>query len=450
MKRFIAAAKTLCLVVVTLSFLFFIGCDQLAHKTLGKGKAPQTGEMSKEELRMALDDFKEYTVSAIKQTCDKLDALMPTTKIQKINLLHRSRMKQAFYTMVEQKDPIIAFVETWGLCIRYTDYLRDGEGSSIYGENQGIAVEGAVEIQDEIERIGKGLFKEDVFNTTRTRLVDFAKRNPIKGTFSNTIAYATLVEPGKPNPFAQIIGIPMTPFKAMEGVDRTATSIYGVQGSIERFSDIVEDWPESAKWQLLLLLLEVQDIESVKSFSDNMSKISDSSAKFADAAEKLPERLREQTSILVKEIDSKQANLQATLEKADKTAASLEQAFSKADETLQIMNNTANSINETAKSWESAANATDKTVRTIKDWTNEPPQDNAPPPMTIRDYKDVAQEVTKAAEEMRGLTADIRDFESKALGLIDHITWRLIQLVLLIFVLILLSKFVTRHWINKS
>jgi hypothetical protein len=246
---------------------------------------------------------------------------------------------------VEHKDSLVAFVETWGLCIRYADYLRDGEGKDIYGENQNIAVAGVVEIQNEIERIGKGILKEEGFNATRTQLIDFAKRNPIKGIFSNTIAYATLVEPGKPNPFAKIIGIPMAPFKAMEDVDRTATSIHGVQGSIERFSDIVEGWPESARWQLLLLLLDVQDIESVKSFSDNMSKISDSSDKFADAAEKLPER-REQTSILVKEIDSAQANLQVTLEKADKTAVSLKQTFSKADETLRIMNNTANSINE--------------------------------------------------------------------------------------------------------
>lgn len=436
-----AAIKTVCLFAVILSPLYFTGCGKSAHTTFSGKEAPMATEMSRDDLRTALSDFEEYEISTIKQTCDKLDELMPIVRIQKTNLLHRARMKQAFYTMLDHSDPVAAFIETWGLCIRYTAYLREGEGKNLYGENQSVAIEGAAEIQSAIEQVGKKLLKEDIFETTRTQLIAFAKRNPIKGTFTNTIAFATAIEPGQPNPFGQIFSIPMSPFKAMEGVDRTATSIHEVHGSIDRFTDVTEGLPESARWQLLMLLLDIQETESVKNFSNNMSKISDSSVKFVDVAEKLPERIREQTSILAKEIDSKQANLQVTLEKAEKTAASLEQTFSQAGETLRIMNDTADSVNDAASNWKSAADATGQTIQLIKDWSNGPRKDNAPPAMTVSDYKDVIQEAAKTVNEIKSLTTEI-------VGLTDHITWRLIQLVFVIFVLAFVYKFAVRRWIK--
>ena len=436
-----AAIKTVCLFVIILGPLFFTGCGRSAHTTLSGKSAPKATEMSQEDLRVALDDFEDYEVSTIKQTCDKLDELMPTVRIQKINLLHRARMKQAFSTMVAHGDQVGAFIETWGLSIRYTGYLREGEGKGIYGENQSIAVDGAVKIQSTIELVGKKLLKEDVLQTTRKQLIDFATLNPIKGTFSNTIVFAAAVKPGEPSPFDEIFNIPMSPFKAMGGVDRTATSIHEVHNSIDRFSGVAEGLPESTRWQLLLLALDIQDIESVKSFSENMSKISDSSVKLVDVAEKLPERIREQTSILAQEIDSRQANLQVTLEKAEKTVASLEQVFSQAGETLRIMEDTADGVNEAASNWESAATATGQTIQVIKDWSNEPRKENAPPAMTVSDYKSIIQEAAKTANEIKSLTTEI-------VGLTDHITWRLIQLVFTIFTLAFVYKFSIRRWIK--
>ncbi|MHC4665203.1 MAG: hypothetical protein ACYS9T_04495 [Planctomycetota bacterium] len=338
--------------------------------------------------------------------------------------------------MLDQEDPVIAFIETWGLCVRVRYYFEEGEGHGMYKERQSLAIETFGQIESRIEDIGREFLDEDVFAETRASIHQFARGRPVTGTFSNLIIYATEVKPGQPSAFDKVIGIPMAPFSAMKGVDRTASAIYGVQGSVERFSDIVEELPELAQWQLLLLLMEMEETEVVKSLLSSMSKFSDSSVQLAATAEKWPETIREQASILVDEIDTKQANLQVTLDKAEKTAAAFDQ--------------TAKSVNEAAHGVASAANATGEA---IKEWKSMPRREkNTSSTTKVTDYRDVAQEVTNAANEMRALTAEIRELvESEQLAeyalfprrVSNLLAWRLGQLIFLIFALALAYRLIT-------
>ncbi|MHC4648443.1 MAG: hypothetical protein ACYTBJ_23540, partial [Planctomycetota bacterium] len=308
----ISTARCLLGLVIGLSVLVLFGCGQKAHRVIGGRRTPKAAQVSKEELRKALNSFEEYAAAKNSQVATELDRLFPNLKARKANLIRKTRLRQAFRTMLDHEDPIIAFIETWGLCARVGYYLREGDGAGLYGEYQSLAADSWQEIEDRIERIGRQFLDEDIYAETRDNIHDFARANPIRGTFGNLVVYATEVKPGQAGAFETVVGIPMAPFSAMKGVDRAALAIYGVQGSVERFSDIVEELPEAAQWQMLMLLMEMEEIEAVKSVLTSMSQVSDSSVKFVDAAEKLPERLREQTSILVKEIDAGQANIQAT------------------------------------------------------------------------------------------------------------------------------------------
>ncbi len=459
--RIVFCFKKLWLICATVGILIFTlcGCGEKARKISDDKQTPRRGEISKEELREELDNFGKYAVFTISQTADEIDELLPNLKTQKTNLIQRSRMKQAFHTMLRQEDPIIAYIETWALCVRFSQYLQEGEGRKLFGEHQDKAVIAATQIETKIEQIGRSKFpKQDVFEKTRDQIHTFANKHPITGTFSDVIIYVTEEKPGEQTPFANLIAIPMSPFKAMQGVDRTASAIYSVKNSMDRVSDVAEDLPESARWELLLLLLEMEEIEMVKTLLSSMSKLSDSSVRFADSAEKLPEQLRQQLAILIKDIDEKQTNLQTTLDKAEKTSDSVEQAMVQADKVAVSFQSTANEVNQAAAAWENAAKATSEALVEIK--TMRTPRKDAAPkaPFNINDYRVTAETVTTTVSELRNLVEEVREFTTSddltkssfaARQWVNHLTWRTIQLTLFIFVLGLVYRVVAVRFIDK-
>ena len=425
------------------SAIFISGCGEKSYSSLGGTKTPKS-QISKEDLRDEINKFEDYAVLTIKQAVTKLDEASPGRKTLKTNIISRVRLIQAFRVMAQQDDPVIAFIDTWALSKRVQMYFEEGEGSVLYTNNQPIIIGASKQIEAEIENIGKRFMNGNDFNQTNKLISNFARQNPIKESFSNLLVYATETVPGQPSPFSQVVSIPMAPFKALEGVDRTAAAIYGVRGSMERFSDIIESLPESTRWELLLLLSELEDVEVVRQFLDNMTKFSDSSVKISNSTDTLPQRLREEAAILIEEIDKKQSNLQVTIDKAQAAAVEIEKTLSKAKEVVESASKTVEDVNETALAWKPAADSTTALLQVIDGWIKMPTSKDESSKFKITDYKETAQEVAKAAAEVRGL------LKSDVSGLIDHIVWRIIQLVGLIFLLAVVYRYVNMRWISKK
>ena len=440
-KEIMFFSIVICLLTST---IFISGCGEKSYSSLGGKSTPKAGQISKEELREEINKFEDYAVSTIKQTVNKLNELSPGRKILKTNLISRVRLIQGFHIMAQQEDSVTAFIETWTLSKRVQLYFEEGEGSILYTNNQPVITGACKQIEAEIENIGKKFLKEDAFNETNKLVNNFARQNPIRETFSNLLVYATETVPGQPSPFSQVASIPMAPFKAMEGVDRTAASIYSVRGSMDRFTDIAESLPESTRWQLLLLLSDMEDVEVVQKFSDSITKLSDSSVKIANSTDTLPQRVREEAAILVDEIDKKQANLQVTIDKANAAVVEMEKTLSKAKEVIESAGKTVEDANRAFLAWKPAADSTTAALQVIDGWVKKPSSKDESSKFKITDYKETAQEITKAAAEIREM------LKSNVSGLIDHIIWRIAQLTGLIFLLVVVYKFVNTRWISKK
>jgi hypothetical protein len=447
----IIATGVLQAVVLAILPLLICSCGQGQAGLLRPDGSARTGQPSKEEFREALNNFEEFAAAAIAQSASQLDQLQPDFKTKKMSMVQRTQLRYAYHTMLKKENPIEAFIETWALSVRVTNYLKEGEGSNLFGKHQDIAIAAFEKIDTEIERIGGRFLKKDTFTKTQKKINDFAHANPITGIFSNTILYVTEVESGKPGLFDDVVGIPMAPFKAIGGVDRTASAIYGLRDSAHRVSDVIEELPESARWQLLLLLMEMKETELVKSILTSMSRFSDSSVRFAETAEKLPEQLREQTSILIEEIDSRQNNLQTTLDKAEKTAATVERSIAKADEVSDSFGRTANSVKEAATAWDKAAKATNLAIKEFGGMKPVRKDPNSKSSFNINDYQDTAEAVTMTANELRTLLTEIREFiKSDDLPtytltgkkLTNYLIVRLALLFVFVFVLALVYRIV--------
>jgi hypothetical protein len=440
-------SKWLYLSVLLLSVFF--GCSQQEKRIFGKKETPYITGITQEELRASLDAFAEYFRASVNETADKINESNITTRMRKTNLILRVRTLQAINTMLEQKDPMVAFIETWGLVVRLRQYFQEGEGRSSFGDNQYMFVEMAAQLEARIETIGRTFMKEEVFEETRKNVISFALSNPLKSGFSNTIVYATRLQKGQSNPFDSALSIPMSPFTAMQGVDRTATSINRFTDTAARFSDIVEELPESVHWQLLTLLYDFEDTEMTKSFLASMSQISESIAQLAESTKNLPQEIRKEISMLVEDIDKKQANLQVTIGKVQKTLITAEQTLAQADKTTASFQATAIDVNQAATAWDRAASSTQQALSEFSRLKSVRKESPTEPAFKIKDVHDLAETVNQTVGEMQNLTAEIRDLvESEQLAgyasmpdrLVNLLVWRLGQLFAAVFVLALVYR----------
>jgi hypothetical protein len=472
------------------ALLFSIGgCaqPQLFQPRATSAPSTQQSKMSKEELHDALDDFKDVFDSTVKQAAAKIDGTTPDSATRKNTLLWQVRMIDACFTICKQEDDLKVFLDLWTMCIRMNQYFQTGDGRDLFREQQDVAVAAAQKLQDEIERIGKSFMSEEQLAKARKDAEAFAAANPIRAGFNGAVirTTATSTPAGVPNAFNTILGIPLTPFRAIEGVDRGAEAIRGFTKVADRFTDDFEALPESIRWQLMLLLIDLEENKMISSALASFEQFSRSSAQLAQTADKLPEELRRQASGLIEEVDSKQGNIQTTLTQAEKTANAIERTGqSVADAgwawaaTAKTIGQTIDSIRYGRDAAPAAATAAPPAPAPVKVAPPAAPADQSADDSSaaayLDDYRRTAETLTATATELRlfteearkliespQLTEQIRDVDSRmvgavnltaqqAQGLTDHIAWRSTQLILLIFVLAFVYRALSRRLFKRA
>jgi hypothetical protein len=433
------------IITVILGVLLLVlieGCGPKGQRIIGSGVTPTAGQISKQELREQLDKFREYYKATLRQVSNELNERVPSVRTEKTTLQMRARMIQGLNAMLDNEDSIVAFIEVWALCTRFRMYLEEGEGSTLFGDAHETARNGSKRLETEIERIGFIFLKSDVFEAARKNVTEFAHNNPIKGTFSNVIVYATEAQKGQPNPFLSVLKIPMTPFRAIEGVDRTASAIHHFSDTAERFSDIVAELPESSRWQLQLLLFDLEEANMTKSFLNSLSQFSESSSRLEKSVAQLPEQLREQLTKFVEDIDNKQSNLQQTLQQAEKTSLAVNNTLEKLDKATSSFSAAAKDATVTAQAWETTAKAAGEVVQ---EYNKNRSSQKETSTFNIRDYHDTAVQTSQAANDIKALLAEIEDLmETRRYNsILNSLLLRAGGLIILIFVLAVLYRIIS-------
>ncbi len=397
-------------------------------RMLGRNTMPTKGRISKEELRDQLNGFADFFKSHLDSATDQVERQLASKSVQMASLQMRVRTWQGLNAILQQDDPIVAFLDGWTFCVRLRLFLDQGDGATIYGERRKAVVETAREIETRIEEIGRLFLSDEMFPTTQQNVHDFALSNPIRSNYSNLVMSVTTVRKDGANPFMSIIGIPMSPFRAMEGVDRTASAVSRFTDTADRFSDIVSELPESSRWQLLMLLYEMEETELAQSLSASFARISESGQRLAITSEQLPERLRQQLSIFLEELDQKQGNLQTTLVQTEKTVDAIGAILEKAEKVSNSIDAAVLRIQQTAETWILAAQATGDTLAQAALFRR--PEGQPPSTFNIQDYQQTAATVTEAARELRAATVELQQaIQADSISLVTKIlVWRAIQL----------------------
>ncbi len=439
MRRFLIAVV---LIMVVLS-----GCGG-SKQTIGRSQTPTKGQISKEELRNELDKFEYSFISRMRQTIDSINAASGTRRSKRSSTRMQTKIVESLHAMTASDDAVTAFFDTWGLVVRLRLYFEKGAGQSAHGDQQSQVIAFINTAEENIDRIGQLFLKPKQFEELKKSIYRFAQQYPIERDYASLVVYATQQEESEAGVLMQTLRIPMAPIRALEGVDNTANAISKVSDSIGRFTDIAEQMPESTRWQMSILVDDFEESEMTQSFLESLNDFSQSSTQLVEVLDTMPEQMRTELLTVLEESDQSQQQLQTTMQNAIEASDYVEKMLAQLNTTSQTLTITAQQASDAGVAWKNASDSIQELIGMFK--SDKPKDPNAPPGFGMRDFDTLLLNAGQTADKVGNAVAQIQqtvdaaEMQKQLRLLIDHIIWRLFELVLAVLVLVWGSRFIIK------
>jgi hypothetical protein len=431
---------------------------------------PPSAEMAfPEDLRKILLEFEDYLEAAIDDFSLEIKKRNPSPEEEEAAILWKLRMSEKSEGYIIRGDPYHALLDVWALCVRVRNFLETGLGSSLFGANQELAIDAAYRIERRIEMLARTHVPGERFVKTRDFVHSYADENPLRGMFlEQETSPLSLQQLGK-EAVDFLIGIPLTPFRAISKVGDAADSFHEFNAIASQFTRVVEGLPEKSRWQLQLLVLDLMRNEKLTTTVLALDRVAKTSERVADMGERMPEELRETADRLFDRVDQSQPGLRATLTETRETLAQAGELSVSAE---RILNN----ATEAGHAWKETALAVDIAARSLAaiGASDKPPDEPRSRPFDITEYQRTAESATVLARDLETVLARLQAIlESKSLPenielanlryqqgvttagkevreLMDHLTLRAAQLMILLFVLVVIGKWLSRRFAHPA
>jgi hypothetical protein len=362
------------------------GCKTTPSSSTAPGlRSSDAGtKLTQVQLRERLAQFYTSYVNAIAGSIERAGQKQEDVDTLRRLTLVKIRLVRTCRSAVFQENVMVAFLDTWVLCVQGRVFLESDRGEEL-GVIAAPLRDAAIRLEAEIEVIGRSFLPPDRFAELRAALESFARQNP----FSTERAVAAPSEDIQRNlpGVTWVVNLPLAPFRAMEGVDQTADAVSQFAKVADGFSRTIGSMPLEISWELELLLLQ----------------------------------LRRDAAALITDVDSKQGGLQTTLKDARTALAEADAIAARAEHIIGMTKQTLGEIVP-------AAGGLDQLLRTYTEMVKElhPPKPSdasaaaerepKTPPFDIRDYARTIEGIPDAARELRGLIVELRTtLESHAL-----------------------------------
>ncbi len=462
-----------------------VGCEQQTTGPVSRQRQAQNSRVSKEELRDALDDFEDIVQATIKEAGGRIEETATDRGVRRRSLLWRIQMVSAYHTVLKQDDPVKALLDAWTLCVRMVSYFQQGDGRKLFGDQADVAAKASLELVSEAERVAGLVLSQEKIEETHRQIVALAEENPIRGEFAGTVFRSSARAPEAGGPILEVLALPLMPFRAFGGIDRGAAALVGLTDVADRFTDVVEGLPEVTRWQLELLMLDLENNEIMTSARTSWETLSENSGRAVATMQQWPQDFAHEARLLLEDVDAQQVNTQNTLLLAQQTVDAVDRALARFDGSAQTLDFTAQSVDQAGRAWTVTANTIGQVVQDMAALGKKPTTQPGPQPTTttapageqgrrfdILDYRDTADALTRAAVELNQLALQVQDLtgskeleqtidgldarivaaithtQSEARLLTDRIAWRLAQVIVLTFVCVLVYRIVVVRWLT--
>ena len=394
-----------------------------------------------EELRIEVQEASSRFAAAITRTADTIESESGSPVVQRRALLWKVRITPLVQRAALSPRSAEGLLELMALSAAQYDYLTDGSGAELFGAQQDLAQQAAREVQSDLAGLPGQLLEDHEARALGDEVARFARRHPIGGEFVIATPQSMRADLQKFSSFQRILKLPLTPFRALEGVESGAGSIREFNATARQFNELLAGLPQQTRWQLQLLLYDLETRGMVQRGVSSIEQMASSSERFSVAVEQMPESARRELSTFLEESSRSQTELRSTL-------AALEAAMARTDPLLDSFARVAGSVGQAGDSWGQVVREVNEIRAASSGATavasSELPFDIGAYERTAREIRDAAAEIRGAAAEIRGALVELPARSAWA-ELVDRLFWRCAALLCIAFALWLAYRIVVRR-----
>jgi hypothetical protein len=341
-------------------------------------KSPYASKLSEAELRDKLAAFYVDFINSVELATSTAALKTDDLALRERLIQGRLRVARSCRQAVFQRNPMAAFVDTWSLCIQLEYHLDSPIGKEIFGVTGEPLEDATRRLREDIEDLGKLFLKPKELADVKQKLEAYAQAHPLTQQSDVTMPSSDQAS-GIPE-FGWLINLPLSPFRAFEGVDQTAAAVREVAYVGAGFSRTADDLPHQFAWQSELLLLQS----------------------------------RREMEGLLNDLDQQQTNIQATVQQVRLAINDSKSVMAELERSLSAGKETAHAITEGANALSVLPGNVTAMLKEIHELY--PPDTNAPAakppepsrPFDILDYARTAQEISVAATNLSGLLVEVQ------------------------------------------
>jgi hypothetical protein len=407
---------------------------------------PSSSRITEEELRFEVQEASSRFQAAITRTADAIEAEATDPLIRRRALLWKIRMTPLVQRAGLAQRCVEGLLELMALSAAQEEYLARGSGANLFGDQQDLARQTAREIEVDLAELPARLLDQDEAQVLGADVERFARRHPIDGEFVIATPQSVRADLERFKSFQRVLSVPLAPFRALEGVESGAGSIREFNVTARHFNEVLSGLPQQARWQLQLLLYDLDTRGTVQRGLSSAERMAESSERFSIAVEGMPESVRRELVTLLEESARSQGELRNTL-------AAVQGAIERVDPVLQTFERVGWSVRDAGNAWQGVVQEVNE-VRAASPpaaaaGPPAPPFDIEPYERTVRQVRDAAVEIRSAAAEIRAALAALPS--GSAWGeLVDRLFWRCAALIGIVFALRLVYRVLVQRLQPRS
>lgn len=371
-----------------------------------------SSQISIHELWNELDDYTTSACAEVRRATDAVrDSTTDRTK-QRDALRWKMNSVTEFRRAMSQDDPLAAMLDLWSLTVQVRQGFEATPPFHDLGTEHDATLAAVRSLEGDIRAIADAVLDDAQLSAAVGQIEDYSRAHPLSRGFGRTITASDTRTWQGYAALEAVLAVPLSPIRALQGIDTGAQAIAEFASVADRFSSVVSQTPEILRWQAELLVFSLDDTPALKSIEEGATSIAASSQRLATVAETLPtefqstvqnalDRLRESENRLAPML----ADARATASEAHLALASLDRAVTGALGLTKELNEASAGFAATGKEWAA-------TLSVLRDITgSESDRASAPPssgrPFDIREYGTVAIELSRAATELRATLTEL-------------------------------------------
>lgn len=401
--------KTRAAASVLVLWVALAGCANVTQRMSNLGIGAQTSAATASELRAALGVWASSFSALVTAASDRIRGESRERDVRRHTLLWQLRMIPLARQAVFRPDAQEAYVAALSVATAQHAYLTDGEGRTLFGAQQALAVDAASKLEQDVLALGHVFLTDRQLDRLQQQVDTLVAQHPISGVFAADALVQGFSDPKVQGMFSWVVDLPMVPFRALSGVSDTAQAIHDFNETAHEFTETVNELPRLTRWELELLLYDAEELESVDRALAAAESFALGAERISGAAETLPEEMG--------------AELAARLEEAQATIAALDAALARAEQLTGPLQHVADRVGDASAQW--TALLTEMRADDGKE---------AGRPFDVREYESAADRIADASREIRALVTELNGLDSAgAEALVDRATWRAALLIAVFF-----------------